>query len=178
MVENEILPRRETRADTEQTRKANELLNARLNKRIAQHLREKVGPMYDLMAKRVTAKHSQAFAMIGIPVNDLHAGVAARVAVKREDNLRLIEDAGRDYADDVRDVITAPQNQGLRAEELRDMLVARGSVSLSRATLVAVDQTLKLAAAVSQARQRAAGVSQYRWSSITRRACPTHARRS
>ena len=114
--------------------------------------------------------------MIGIPIDDAAAGVAAQVAVARENNLRLIEDAGRDYADDVRDVISDPANEGLRADELRDQLLQRGSVSVSRATLIAVDQTLKLAGAVTQARQVAAGVSRYKWStSLDERVRPTHA---
>ena len=58
MVDKEILPEAETRQNRldarEAVRKANELLNARLNKRIAKHLRDRAGPMWDLMAKRVS----------------------------------------------------------------------------------------------------------------------------
>jgi SPP1 gp7 family putative phage head morphogenesis protein len=177
MVEAELLPKVETRADASQAHKAaNELLNARLNKRIAKHLRDKVGPAFDVMAKRVSDKNEQSLGMIGITVDDVAAGVAAKIAVARENNLRLIEDAGRAYADDVRDVMTDPDNAGLRADELKDQLVQRGNVSVSRATLVAVDQTLKLSAAVNQARQVAAGVEQYKWStSLDDRVRPMHA---
>lgn len=177
MVDAEFLPASVQRSDARTTvKKANDLLNARLNKRVAKHLRDRVGPAYDLMAKRVGDKNAQALTMIGIPVHDLGAGVAAKVAVAREENLRLIEDAGRSYADDVRDVLTAPENEGLRVGELRDLLLERGSVNLARASLIAVDQTLKLAAAVSQARQTAAGVNSYRWStSKDERVRPSHA---
>lgn len=133
-----------------------------LGDRIAKHLRPRVGTAFDRMAKNVDQKSARSMSLIGIRPNA--PGVQAAIAHAREDNIRLIEKAGREYADDVRDVLTDPENVGLRAEALRDLLAERASVSLSHAALIATDQTLKLCSRVNQARQRASGISRYQWS--------------
>lgn len=98
-------------------------------------------------------------------LNRIDPGMGGEIAAFRDENIALVENALRVYARDVREVITAPENVGLRVEELRDQLLERGNVSESRAALIARDQTLKLHGQVTQLRQQRAGVRRYVWSS-------------
>jgi SPP1 gp7 family putative phage head morphogenesis protein len=123
----------------------------------------KVGPLFDRMAKTVDAANATQYATL-IPIKLGDVGVTGAISAAREANIRLVEDAGRAYAQDVRDVISDPSNFGLRVEELRDQLIDRGNVNESRATLIARDQTLKLNGAITEARQTSAGVDSYVWS--------------
>lgn len=91
-------------------------------------------------------------------------GLSAEVAAFRDANVALVENAVRVYAADVREIVSAPENVGLRVEELRDQMIARGNVSESRAALISRDQTLKLNGQVNMARQTRAGITQYVWS--------------
>lgn len=95
---------------------------------------------------------------------DLPSTVRAVGAMHRDWSVRLVEDALRDYAADVRDIFGDPSlDFGERWETMRDALLERGSVSLSRANLIARDQTLKLNGAITQTTQQAAGVDRYIW---------------
>ena len=135
----------------------------------------KVGPLFDRMARTVDASN-QAIQGTLYPVRLGDVGVAGAIAKAREANIRLVEDAGRAYAADVRAVMSDPDNFGRRVEDLRDELVSRGSVSESRAALIARDQTLKLNGAITQARQTGAGIDGYTWStSSDERVRDTHA---
>lgn len=168
LVEREVLPAKVTRHDAKDGEtlkdRAKRVLSPRLREKVAKHVRDKASSAYDDMATDVNNKNKRAMTLIGIPLRDASAGVVGKVAQMREDNIRLISDAGRDYVDDVADIFLDPDNEGLRVEALRDKLYSRGNVSLSRARLIATDQTLKLSSALTQARQRAAGVTSYRWS--------------
>jgi len=68
------------------------------------------------------------------------------------------------YADQVEEIFSDPSNFGLRVEELQAMLLERADVSVSRAELIARDQTLKLLGQINEERQTAAGVESYEWS--------------
>ena len=83
----------------------------------------------------------------------------------RDRNIKLVENAGRKYAGDVRAIFDDPDNYGKRVEDLRDLLYQRGNVSTSRATLIARDQVGKLNGALTRARHEAAGIEKYVWSS-------------
>jgi SPP1 gp7 family putative phage head morphogenesis protein len=157
-------------------KQANAVFNDRLNRKIAKHLRERAGPAWDVMARRVAAKNAQALSLIGIPVQAHDPGTQAKIAESMENNLRLIEDAGRAYAEDVRDVLTDPDNEGVRAEDLQGQIMKAGVDNLARASLIATDQTLKLHSAVTRSRQAAAGITRWRWStSLDERVRDSHA---
>jgi SPP1 gp7 family putative phage head morphogenesis protein len=146
-----------------------------MKKRLVGFIRTNVGPAFDRMAKTVNANNAEGLALLGIQPAYV-AGLAGVVAHAREDNLRLIANAASDYADQVEDVLTDPDNFGLRAEELEELLVERGNVSVSRAQFIARDQTLKTNAAITRTRMGAAGVARYRWStSQDERVRPMHA---
>jgi SPP1 gp7 family putative phage head morphogenesis protein len=130
-----------------------------------------VGPLFDRMAGGV-GKGSDR--VIGVKLRELtgavgnvtntSVGLQDDIRRARDRNIRLVEDAGRDYAASVRKIVDDPSTFGLRVEEIKAKLLERGSVSASRAELIARDQTLKLNGQIAQTRMMRAGVDQYTWS--------------
>lgn len=188
LIDREILPSVQTRQDANACNQLHEdadgvppdhatrVLTPRVRAKIGRHLEEKTGPAFDSMAEGVDARNREGLTLLGIPMKDAEAGVEDAIAEARAWNLDLVDRAGNGYFDDVVDVLTDPANEGLRVEELRDLLLKRGSVSESRAQLIAVDQTLKLHASLTEVRQTEAGVTSYRWStSLDERVRPMHA---
>lgn len=122
-----------------------------------------VGPAFDQMARVAETKGAGAVKEL-LRVNPNSAILRSKVDAFREQNIRLVEDAGRAYAASVRKIFSDPENQGRSWVEIKRDLITRGGVSESRAELIARDQTLKLNAQITQSRQQAAGVTRYRWS--------------
>jgi SPP1 gp7 family putative phage head morphogenesis protein len=102
--------------------------------------------------------------IVPVKVKALDPAVVKVAQEAREASIQLVENAARVYAKQVREVFQDPETIGMRVEDLQARLLARGNVSESRAELIARDQTLKLAGAINQARQEAAGVERYVWS--------------
>lgn len=121
----------------------------------------KVGQIFDAMAKPVAMKPPPP-SLAAITARG--AGIQDVVTSARDANIKLVEDALRDYAQDVRDVFDDPENFGLAPAGLKSLLVDRGNVSASRAELIARDQTLKLNAKINETHQTSAGVTSYVWS--------------
>lgn len=146
-----------------------------LDGRMFRYIREVVPPAFDRMAGEVNKANAKANqALVGIPFSG--TGVAAHIARFRDQNIALVENAARVYAQQVREVFDDPENAGLRVEDLADKLRERGDVSESRAELIARDQTLKLNGQLNQVRQQNAGVDRYTWStSHDERVRPEHA---
>ncbi len=135
----------------------------------------RVGEFFDTMADAVRQKGLKA-AKEALGVRYSEVGVSAQIAAARDRNIRLVEDAHRSYAADVRRVFEDPASYGAPWEDLRDALLARGAVSESRAELIARDQTLKLNGEIAQTRMRNAGVERYTWStSLDERVREDHA---
>jgi SPP1 gp7 family putative phage head morphogenesis protein len=137
----------------------------------------KVGVAFDKMSPGLTkaTRVMAQWTMRGITPTE--QGIADVVAHAREENIRLIEVAGRAYAKDVRGVFDDPANYDLSPSALRQLLVERGNVSMSRADLIARDQVLKLGAAMNMTRQLNAGVTEYLWSGVMdKRERRTHVR--
>lgn len=139
-----------------------DLIGPRVISQIPGHVR----PAFQRMAEKVAKGNARALAgVVGIKRPELgDLGVQVAIDQAQDRNIRLVEDAARAYAQDVRDIFEAPENLGRRVEDLRDELLARGNVSLSRADLIARDQTLKLNGQINEIRQRNAGVEKYVWS--------------
>jgi SPP1 gp7 family putative phage head morphogenesis protein len=137
-----------------------------LNRRLQQILRQipsKVGPKFERLAKAIASKNKEALAKaVGISAFDL--GITPEIAAARDRNIRLVEDAARAYAQQVREIFDDPDAQNLRVEELKAKLLERADVSKSRAELIARDQILKLNGRITQIRQQMAGVQSYVWS--------------
>jgi SPP1 gp7 family putative phage head morphogenesis protein len=145
-----------------------------LRDKVAKYLRPKVGVSFDHMAKRVDDNGRKAATLIGIRPSS--AGLSDLLSDARAANIDLITAAGDIYLDQVADVLTDPENFALPVEQLAELLEERGNVSRSRAELIGVDQTLKTAAGLMQARHEAAGITSYIWStSKDERVRPMHA---
>lgn len=142
--------------------------------RMIHYIRQAVPPAFDRMAAAVDGTNEKAAERLhGIPL--ARTSTAAEIARFRDQNIRLVENAGRAYAAQVREVFDDPENYGLRVEDLAQKLEERGQVSSSRAELIARDQTLKLNAQLNESRQTSAGVKSYRWSgSLDERERPEH----
>jgi SPP1 gp7 family putative phage head morphogenesis protein len=121
-----------------------------------------VDAKFSAMAADVAESNEEALTVVGINARAL--GLSATIAKARDENIRLVEKAARVYAEDVREIFDDPDAHTWRVEELQGRLLERGNVSVSRAELIARDQTLKTNAAITQTRQVQAGVEEYEWS--------------
>lgn len=91
-----------------------------------------------------------------------------------KNNTELIQLESRARAE-VQRVVTGPLKEGVRVEQVRDLIQARLGVVRSRAELIARDQTLKLYGQIQEARQTEAGITEYTWStSEDERVRPDH----
>ncbi len=170
------LPAQEARAaGHEDARPRPRPFPAQMKARLFVYIRAHIQPAFEGMAREVDRDNREGLALLGIQPAYV-PGLAGTIAHSQEENVKLVQHAAGEYADQVQEVLRDPANVGLRHEELRKLLVERGNVSVSRATFIAKDQTLKLNAAITSSRQKAAGVSQYRWStSQDERVRPMHA---
>lgn len=134
----------------------------RLLRRLFALTRQPVQQAFDFMADEVDAGSARGAALVGIRPRSV-PGLDAAIAAARERNVRLIQSATEDFVRQVRDVLE--ENEGADGEAIANALQERVDVSKSRATTIARDQTLKLNASLTEHRQRAAGVSSFRWSS-------------
>jgi SPP1 gp7 family putative phage head morphogenesis protein len=137
------------------------------------HTAIQVGAAFDRMAKVVSKKNVDGLKLVGIRPSAIGAEDVLKRA--RDANIRLVEDAGRTYAAQVRELFDDPDNFGRTAKEMKELLLERGGVSESRAQLIARDQTLKLNSALTKDRHERAGIKRYRWSgSLDERERPRH----
>lgn len=123
-----------------------------------------VGGHFDRMAGGVSKATAAESSLYGINPALSGQSVKRDIARARDANIKLVEDAHRAYAQQVRELVGDPQNLGMRVEELRAKILERGNVSVSRAELIARDQTLKLHGQITATRQTRAGVQSYTWS--------------
>lgn len=90
-----------------------------------------------------------------------HAGKLQQEFIRNNTELIRLEERARA---EVRGVIEGPLREGVRVEEVRKKIEERLGVVRSRAELIARDQTLKLYGQIQEARQTAAGIEEYTWS--------------
>lgn len=100
--------------------------------------------------------------ILGINVR-ASSGLGANIDIFRDQNLSLIRSLVTNQIADVRKVMESAEVVGLRVEEISQKIKEKFDVSQSKADLLARDQTLKLNANITQARQRGAGVEKYIW---------------
>lgn len=136
--------------------------------------RNKVGTHFDRMSGDVKKRNATQFQQL-IPISTHDMGVDAMIGAAREWNLSLISNASEEYIDQVEAVLDKAFTEGLRVEELLELLIERASVSESRAELIARDQTLKLNGQITKTRCQNAGIDRYTWStSQDDRVRPSH----
>lgn len=136
---------------------------AKLEAKMRSQIAGKVKPIFNVMANEVM-RASNAINRTIFLVKPADTGIDKILADLQDVNVKLVEDANRSYSKQVRDIFTDPDNFGASPDTLKRKLLDRGGVSESRAELIARDQTLKTNAAINGARQTAAGVSRYIWS--------------
>lgn len=101
--------------------------------------------------------------VVPVPLSDVLPDAARMQAAWVEKNTELIrlEERARQ---EVRAIIEAPIQEGVRVEEIRAQIQERMGVVQSRAELIARDQTLKVYGQIQEARQTDAGIEEYDWS--------------
>lgn len=82
----------------------------------------------------------------------------------RKENVGLIRSLADDQLNQISDILDDGFKEGKRVETIRKEIEERFSVARSKADLLARDQVLKLNADMAQARQVAAGITEYTWS--------------
>lgn len=148
-------------------------LGDELLRRIFRYVKPQAQLAFDQMADQVNKNNEKANALVGVQPR-MVPGLAKTLDDARRTNVDLITNASRDFLDQVKDVLA--ENEGVRHEHVAKLLEERVGVSKSRAQLIARDQTLKLNAALNEHRQRAVGVTSFRWStSHDERVRPSHA---
>lgn len=111
----------------------------------------------------------------GIPVSSVVPNAHVRQAEWLRTNTDLIR-AEADLRRRVERVLADPLNEGRSVADISKMLQEQASYSQSRAELTARDQTLKAYAQIQQARQTAAGITRYVWTTaLDERVRPDHA---
>lgn len=136
-------------------------------------IRRAAGVLFDRMSKQVKHSNDRNQKLLGISYTDI--GLAPKIQKFREQNLDLIQNAADDFIDDVDDVLEDPEFE--LAEDVAQAIKKKAGTSISRARLIARDQTLKLNAAITQHRQKNSGIEKYEWStSLDERVRPLHAR--
>lgn len=139
---------------------------AKLTDKLIPQLAPKVGKAHDAMSAALDANYRAGMkSVLPIGWERIPAPIKDIARDAREKSIGYVEEAGRAYAQQVREVFEQPEwTHGRVWEDLRDALLERGGVSESRAELIARDQTLKLNGAMNQARQESVGVETYTWS--------------
>ena len=148
-----------------------------IDEEVAAELASQVSAAYDRMAARLSAANKVALIEQGVAIDlrkDKH--LALKMAAARDANIQLVEKARREYAESVREIFDDPDVYGKTPKELTELLMERGDVWKSRASLIARDQTLKLNSAITKERHQNAGITEYIWStSQDSRVRPEHA---
>lgn len=127
---------------------------------------------FDTMAQSLK-RHSKG-QLKGITIPDTR--LDTQIAAARDANIRLMENAQRSYAQQVRDILEDPAWHNKPVDQLADEIEKRGDVARSRAELIARDQTLKLNSQITKIRAQNAGLTQYVWNtSHDERVRPEHA---
>ena len=137
---------------------------------------EAIGEAYDEMLWNLAAVNAKNLEAQGIAV-DLRKDpkLFARMVKARQENVALINKHKAAYFDDVEEIMGNPENYGLGVKGLVAQLMERGNVWLSRAEMIARDQTCKSNAAITRFRHEEAGISEYQWScSLDERVRPMH----
>lgn len=105
------------------------------------------------------------FQAFGIDLSGLLGDGAIKPEMDKalRDNVDLITSIHTDFIHDIGEAVFSNVNDGGRHENLIDIIRERGSVTKSRAKVIARDQTSKLNADMTEARSTALGLDIYEW---------------
>lgn len=130
--------------------------------------------------------HQVFKSVLGVDVLSTEPNMEELTAGFVSENVSLIKSVESQYLGEVEQVVLRGLRSGLRAEEIAKQLtgesdgsfVSRIGKAENRADLIARDQTNKFYGQLTEARQTAAGVSQYIWrTALDERVRPEHADR-
>lgn len=102
-------------------------------------------------------------AVIGIDLAGTEPWFADAVAAYRAENQRLITSMTAQQISNAEGIVLRGINAGERASSMAVKIAKSNKVSLSRATLIARDQTSKFYGNLSQLRQTGSGLTEYIW---------------
>lgn len=117
----------------------------------------------DTVDKRLVVSVNQS---IGIDLTRVFAdkrGMQDELARARRENVALIQSIPEQYFDKVDQAIEEHWTDSSDFDELADRIEEIGSVTDSRAALIARDQTSKMNSSFNRARQTSVGIKQYEW---------------
>ncbi len=118
----------------------------------------------DVVGKRVATTNSNELRrVVGISIAQADPGVAAFIDSFRAINVSRIKSIAGQELVEITKLLEASEATGARVEVLRDAIEKRFSVTKSKATLLARDQTLSLNAQIARTRQQNLGIRQYIW---------------
>jgi SPP1 gp7 family putative phage head morphogenesis protein len=102
---------------------------------------------------------------VGIPLRGVikKEGVAEQIGASVETNIGLIKSIPKQYHSKLRGIINGGIERGDDAFSIRNQIRKLGQVTDRRARFIARDQTAKLNAAITEARQTRIGVTHYFW---------------
>lgn len=131
----------------------------------------------DVVGQRVLKTNANELRrVVGIAIRDADPGVAAFLEKFRSLNVSRIKSLVGQELVEITQLLEASEATGARVEVLRESIQQRFSVTKSKATLLARDQTLTLNAQIARTRQQNLGITQYIWTtSNDERVRPTHA---
>lgn len=118
---------------------------------------------FDVLSGSVDASTSKGLQSFGIDTLGSDKRLSKIVASRRAENVDLIKNVTATVRDQMAEVL-ANAGPGTRWEDIAPRISERGAVSISRAELIARDQSLSTAADIVETRQRAAGISAFAWS--------------
>jgi SPP1 gp7 family putative phage head morphogenesis protein len=98
---------------------------------------------------------------VELPIRDSQLG--PRIEKFTNENVALIRSMSSDFFGDLSKQVIRAVDQGMRTDELSDLIEDRYGVAESRAQLIARDQIGKLFGDLNQARQQDLGVESYVW---------------
>lgn len=110
--------------------------------------------------KRSTTSYYERLFKQGVPAPD----TTSLVKDWRIENLQLIKNVGSEQVQQLNALFSKAQQTGQRHEELVQAVQERLGVGLSRAKLIARDQTTKFNSTVQLAQAKAAGIEEFIWS--------------
>lgn len=94
----------------------------------------------------------------------------------RRHNVGLIKRMADEHIADLEQTLRVGQGKGLRHEQIAKQIDERLNVGRNRARLIARDQTQKITSQINTARQQAAGIEEFKWSTSRDGAVrPSHA---
>ncbi len=102
-------------------------------------------------------------AVTKLPPERVVAGGQQALERFRERNVALIKNVGREQVTQIADILRVGQATGARYEDIATQLQERLSVGMSRAKLIARDQTFKANANAQQSQAEALGITHYTW---------------